>query len=106
MLAYIDSFSGLTPCRIDLFYSHVGSSPMIGHQIDRQQYCRVEITATRGGYKRGDIVDVSQRWIVPRNCVRWRKYGARIVQQFKLVTYIGVAWGYAWNGSNDPANDH
>lgn len=78
MLAYIDSFAGLIPCRVESIYSHCGPSGMTGNKTPRNMYFVVTVTATRGAYKRGDKVNESARWIVPRSAIYRRGYHYKI----------------------------
>jgi hypothetical protein len=68
-LAYFDSFAGLVPCRI----------VAVGDWNDANSLARVQYTATRGAYKRGEYDTQTLRYIVPRTAVRRRKYGTVIV---------------------------
>lgn len=68
MLAYLDSFSGLVPCRIIA----------VGDWSDRNSECRVQYTATRGPYKRGQFDTWPLRNVVPRSAIRHRKYNTTI----------------------------
>lgn len=59
MLAYLDSFAGLVPCRI----------VAVGDWNDPASLARIRYTATRGAYKRGEY-DVQQLSnLVPRHAV-------------------------------------
>ena len=68
MLAYLDSFAGLVPCRI----------VAVGVWRDGSSQARVQYTATRGAYRRGDFGTHVLRHVVPRTAIRRRKYSTRI----------------------------
>lgn len=69
MLAYIDSFSGLVPCKV-LYISEPDEYG--GH------YIKVKVTASRNGYKRGTVETFTGRIIVPRDAVYLRCHQYRI----------------------------
>lgn len=66
LFAYLDTFSGLVPCKV-----------LCG---DPRGGVRVKVTATRGAYKRGELVTMAQNWVYPRDCLRRVRgsYGTRI----------------------------
>ncbi len=69
-LAYYDSMrSGLVPCKVT--------------KITQDEHGRVtvtaKVTATRYAYDRGETIDGSATWIVPRSAVLRRKYGSTIL---------------------------
>jgi hypothetical protein len=61
--AYFDSFVGLVPCRI----------VAVGDWHDASSLARVQYTATRGAYKRGQFETHPLRHIVPRKAVFVRR---------------------------------
>jgi hypothetical protein len=68
-LAYLDTFSGLVPCRVVGIYTS-------GRPI-------IRLTATRGAYRKGEeLIPEIPRNVVPRANVRFHKYGARIVGRY------------------------
>jgi hypothetical protein len=73
--AYIDSLGfGLVPCKVERAYCNsLGNISLV-----------VRVTAKRGAFKRGEIVEYSPLWIVPRNHVR------RASGQFRNIG------GYRW----------
>lgn len=72
--AYFDSVSGLIPCKV------------LAHKTcDGVTQCQIEITGRLNrAYKRGEIMDVSPRWIVPRNSIITR------CGQYRIRAYT---WG-------------
>lgn len=58
-LAYFDSFAGLVPCRI----------LAVDDWSDTSSQARVQYTATRGPYKRGEYGTHVLRHVVPRSAV-------------------------------------
>jgi len=62
MLAYFDSFAGLVPCRV----------VAVGDWNDSSSLARVQYTATRGAYKRGEFDTQTLRHIIPRSAVYTR----------------------------------
>ena len=67
-LAYFDSFSGLIPCKV----IDIKESPGLGN-------IRIKLTAGRGAYRRGEVLESTWIHVVPRSHVRMSKYGARII---------------------------
>jgi hypothetical protein len=68
-LAYLDSFSGLVPCRV----------VAVGDWSDPGSEARIQFTATRGPWKRGEFETFPLRRVVPRSAVRRRKYSTSIM---------------------------
>jgi len=71
-LAYFDSFVGLVPCKVLSIKGESG-------RANSAQEVTFKITASRGPYKRGEIMRRSALWVVPRGAVRRRKHGAVIL---------------------------
>jgi len=71
-LAYVDSFAGLVPCRV----------VAVGDWNDRYCDTRVQFTATRGAYKRGEFETVPLHTVVPRNAV-FRRNGCLIIRRYR-----------------------
>lgn len=61
-LAYMDTFSGLIPCRVDA--------------VD-DDGAHVTVTADRGAYRKGEAFHIIARYVVPRRAVKVR--GGRYV---------------------------
>lgn len=70
MLAYFDSFAGLVPCKV----------AAAGRWDDYSALVTVKLTATRGAYKRGEVLCVPLRHVVPRTAIRYRCGIARIAR--------------------------
>lgn len=72
MLAYLDSFAGLVPCKV-LDISERDSYGVV--------YVRFQVTATRGAWKRGAVDTMTGRAVVPRDKVTRKRSlgGARIL---------------------------
>lgn len=68
MLAFVDSYAGLVPCRII----------KVDDWSDGSCQARVTFTATRGPYKRGETDTFNLRRVVPRTSIMRRKYSTRI----------------------------
>ena len=73
MKAYFDSFAGLVPCRI----------VAVGDWADPSSLTRIQITAKRGAYRRGEFITEPLRHVVPRSAVHVRSGQYRI-------------WAYDW----------
>lgn len=74
MLAYIDSFAGLVPCRVLSIETDKDSSPLTIN------YVRVVVTARKcRAYKFGQVLEMTGRAIVPRHAVKRGKYGSYIM---------------------------
>lgn len=72
-LAYFDSFvAGLVPCKV---LSIKGESAECARS---DQEVTLKLTAARGPYKRGEIMQSSALWVAPRDAIRRTKYSARI----------------------------
>lgn len=70
-LAYYDSLSGLIPCKV------LSISGENGHASSEQDVT-VKLTANRKAYKRGEVITQSALWVIPRDAIFKRRYGARI----------------------------
>jgi len=70
--AYWDSFTGLVPASI---VSIQGVSGL----ASTAQIVVLELTGTRGAYRKGERVETSGLHAVPRASVRFRKHGTRIL---------------------------
>lgn len=70
MLAYWDTFSGLIPCRI------TGATP---GESGTGMRLAIEITAARGPYRRGETLETSALFVVPRDRVRRRRWSTSIL---------------------------
>lgn len=71
-LAYFDSSSGLVPCKV---LSIKGKSAKCARS---DQMVTLKLTAARGPYKRGEILQTPAFWAVPRDAIRRTKYSTRI----------------------------
>ena len=78
-LAYYDTFSGLVPCRI----------VAVGDWSDQTSEARIQITATRAAYKRGEFLTTSLRHVVPRDSIRQRR-GYQTISPYHWNTKIKV----------------
>ena len=63
-LAYYDTFSGLIPCKVVAVLKDCN-----GRLIGRDELT-IKLTATRGAYKRGEVLTVSASIAPPRSMVR------------------------------------
>ncbi len=71
-LAYLDTFAGLVPCKV----TAVRVSSDEGYERVRVS---VKLTATRGAYRRGELIDNQDgAYVVPRCKVRVRDHKYRI----------------------------
>lgn len=68
ILAYFDTFNGLIPCRV-LSVTKAKEWPEIA----------IQLTASRGAYKRGEKLVCPPYWVVPRDAVRVRSGNYRIL---------------------------
>jgi hypothetical protein len=68
ILAYLDSFAGLIPCKVIDVWRLRGIAE-----------ARVKLTASRGPYKRGEILIDTVLHVIPRPCVSRRKYSSAIL---------------------------
>lgn len=85
MLAYLDSFAGLVPCRVCA----------VGDWSDGSSQARIQYTATRGAYKRGEYGTHVLRHIVPRSSVyRSRQYyGQYRIRAYSWPAIIKIVKG-------------
>lgn len=77
-LAYLDTFSGLVPCRV---LGWVKEDPYFGDRDELQ----VKLTATRGAYRRGEVSQWPVGTVVPRSSVRVRSGQYRIRNDYAWV---------------------
>lgn len=74
MLAYIDSFAGLVPCKVLAIETDKDSSPLTIN------YIRVKVTARNNrAYTHGQIVETTGRAIIPRHAIKRGKYTTQIM---------------------------
>jgi hypothetical protein len=79
-LAVADRYTHVIPCKV------LEIMPAAAwYAIDKEwtnapgsQEVRVRLTATRGPYKRGEVLTLCARECYPREAFRQRKYGARV----------------------------
>ena len=64
-LAYLDTFSGPVPCKVTAITFPGGITRLT-----------IQLTATRGAYKRGEILDRHPYNVIPRNCL-YRRRGSK-----------------------------
>lgn len=84
-LAYYDTFAGLVPCKV-LSLKEETKDPSVPMSyelalggIPSRYKATVRITATRGAYRKGEILmDLFAHDVVPRKAVRFLKYSPRI----------------------------
>jgi len=77
-LAYLDTFEGMIPCKIVSIYRGANSNY-------NRVYGKVQITANRGAYKRGEVIDgLNPSQIVPRQ---------KIVHHLGITSIIN---SYTW----------
>lgn len=69
--AYIDSFAGLIACIVTRVTGHAGIA-------STSQRITVRVSRTGRGYRRNERVTCTGLDVVPRACVKRRKYGTRI----------------------------
>jgi hypothetical protein len=75
ILAYVDTFSGLVPCKVLRVIEPCTLSVTSGR-------IEVKLTATRGAYKRGEVLIETGQDVVPRERVYVRAYQQRIQNGF------------------------
>jgi hypothetical protein len=78
MLAYFDSFAGLVPCRVIA----------VGDWSDNSSLANVQFTATRGAYKRGEVLTTRLSRVVPRTAIR-RRMGSTTVLPYSWPRIVG-----------------
>lgn len=79
MLAYYDTFSGLIPCRI----------AAVGDWSDPNSLARIQLTARRGAFTRGEWLTVPLRWIVPRPAV-FRRGGCKMIRRYSWPAVVAA----------------
>lgn len=62
-LAYFDSFAGLIPCKV-VSVNDAADSEFLGLSIT------VKLTADRGSYRRGEVIESDALHVIPRGYVR------------------------------------
>jgi hypothetical protein len=70
-LAYFDSLCGVIPCRVLSIRGESGPA-------SSASTARIELTAARPGYPKGEELEVWTLHVVPRAAYFPRRYGARI----------------------------
>lgn len=91
--AFLDTFAGCIPCKvIAVNDDYAGNSHFEGHSSS----CRVtvKLTAARGAYKRGEVIESTALNVIPRSHVKGRR----------------IIGGYRWKPSPQPTaealNEH
>ena len=75
-LAYFDCFAGLIPCKVlAITGSHGAASTGFASS---SQTVRFKLTARRGAYRRGEVLESFGLHVVPRGAVRRLQSGERI----------------------------
>ena len=69
--AYVDTFDGLIPCKVEAISGHSGTASS-AHTIT------VRLTATRKAWRKGEVIQRSALSIVPRKAVHIRSGQYRI----------------------------
>lgn len=67
-LAYYDTYSGMVPCKV----LSIIATAEPGYTI------RFRLTGTRQAYKRGEVLEAHQRYVIPRDAYKARRLGGRI----------------------------
>lgn len=77
-LAFFDSFAGLIPCKVIEIKDDFGLNEKYAGKTSG---CKIQakITARRGAYLPGEIIESTALHIIPRKNISRRKYGARII---------------------------
>lgn len=79
-LAYLDTFSGMVPCKVvDITTERAWMSDM------ERPVVVVKLTATRGAYRRGEVIPMPPEHVVPRSSVRVRSGQYRIRNDYAWV---------------------
>ena len=75
-LAYLDTLAGLIPCRVLRVW-----------RADEYPTMRadVELTATRGAYKKGERLTYAAKDCPPRDAIRTSEVGLQYVQRFTCI---------------------
>lgn len=74
--AFIDGFSGFIPCVVTRIFTDV-NYPHIVHT-------EAIVTRTKKGYTKNELVQMDHL-IIPRNAVRYRKYGTWIAPFERII---------------------
>lgn len=80
--AYLDTFSGLVPCKVLRVFS---TSRLPLHPIPTTE-AEVEVTRTVKGYKLGEKITFSTRYTIPKGSIVTRGYHRRILPYNVEVT--------------------
>lgn len=78
-LAYLDTFSGLVPCKVREFTDlrRVSRETRVIPATSAVNVI-VRVTADRPGYRRGEFVESSSLWTPPRAAIRRMKYQTKV----------------------------
>lgn len=84
MKCYLDSFTGLVPCIA------------IAQRGVAHREVQVKVTATRGAYKRGDVVWSGARYVIPRGQVFVKRgtFGQYRIRAFNadVFDHLPIEW--------------
>lgn len=73
-LAFVDSFAGLVPCRVD----SIEGADRPDNRASTSQRATVTVTADRGPYRVGEKLTDSVLWVIPRGAIVRRKFSSTI----------------------------
>jgi hypothetical protein len=71
-LAYFNSMVGMVPCQV----------VAVGDWSDGGSQAKIKATASRGAYKRGELITTTLRNVVPRNAV-YRRAGTYHIRPYQ-----------------------
>lgn len=75
-LAYFDTYAGMIPCKVLKLTENDAT---------------IQLTAKRGAYKRGEIIETAARWhVVPRTAV-YSRSGRIHIAQYTVAPQAGIA---------------
>lgn len=75
--AMYDTFSGLVPCKVLEIVK-----PAYGFMAATERCIRVQLTGTRGAYKKGEVLLVQGAMVPPKRMVRKTQFSHRIITTY------------------------
>lgn len=82
-LAYYDSMQGMLPCKVlairpNVLVAHGEPAPDCDGAPSSRQMVTVRLTAKRGPWDKGEVLEAWGLRVVPRDACAWRGYGRTI----------------------------
>lgn len=79
-LAFYDTFAGMIPCKVKCVREQC-----YGFRCGPYDAVQFEITESRGGYTKGEVISADARHVPPRKMIKKREYSNTILTGYSYV---------------------